>query len=99
MAQKCPKDVDRAAEYVMRHARFYGYGYQQPQAAPQTRQAPAAQELGARQERHMSLSSISGGEAPEPLSLETLNKMSDADFHAMARKLGDKGLDSLMGAA
>jgi hypothetical protein len=97
MAQRMPANPVQAAEYVMRNARYYGYGYQAPQQTQQTR--PTPQQLQEKQDRHMSLSNISGGEAPQALSLESIAKMSDADFHALAAKIGDKGLDKLMGAA
>lgn len=107
MAKRVPQDPQGAAEYVMRNARYYGYGYQpqgqgqgqaqQPAATQQTR--PSPQEIAARQERHMSLSSIQGGEAPQALTLEAVSKMSDTEFRKLCAKLGDEGLDKLMGAA
>lgn len=99
LATKCPKDPDLAADFVMRHARFYGYGYGQPAAQQQQSQQATPEQLEQRQERHLSLSSIQGGEPPKQIDINALAKMSDSDFRALASKLGDKGLDKLMGAA
>lgn len=101
LAQRMPADPAQATEYVMRNARYYGYGYQPQQAtpAPVTQQRATPQELAERQERHMSLSSIAGGEAPQALSLESIAKMSPAEFNKLVEKIGDEGVDKLMGAA
>lgn len=99
LAQRLPADPQAAADFVMRNARYYGYGYQPNQQAPQTQTRPNPQELAARQERHMSLSSIQGGEAPQALTLEAVAKMSEKEFNKLCAKLGDEGLDRLMGAA
>ena len=100
MAQRLPADPQAAADFVFRNARYYGWGYQAPQQPAQVQQnRPNPQELAARQERHMSLSNIQGGEAPQALTLESISKMSEDEFNALNRKLGDKGMDRLFGAA
>lgn len=100
MAQRLPADPAQAAEFVFRNARYYGWGYQPQQQAPQTQQnRPNPQELAARQERHMSLSNIQGGEAPQALTLDAVAKMSEKEFNKLCAKLGDEGMDRLMGAA
>lgn len=100
MAQRLPADPQQAADFIFRNARYYGWGIQAPQAAQQqTQTRPSPQEIAARQERHMSLSSIQGGEAPQALTLEAVSKMSDTEFRKLCAKLGDEGLDKLMGAA
>lgn len=102
LAERMPADPSAAAEYVLSNARYYGYGYQTPQPSPApvpvTQQKPTPQELAERQERHMSLSSIAGGEAPQALSLESIAKMSASEFNKLVEKIGDEGVDKLMGA-
>lgn len=100
LSQRVTADPQQAADFVFRQARYYGWGTQPQQQAPMQQQnTPNPAELAARQERHMSLSNIQGGEAPQALTLDAIGKMSDDEFNALARKLGDKGLDKLMGAA
>lgn len=103
LAAKCPKDPALAADFVMRNARFYGYGYQsqQPEAQTQTGQ-PAGQqktiqERAEQQERHLSLSGIQGGTAPVKLDAKTLVAMTDAQFNELMKTAaGRKQAEQIM---
>lgn len=69
------------------------------QAAPvaaQPGQKPIAERQAA-QQRHQSLGDLPGNAAPDRISAKDLLKMSKEDFAAFAKKMGDKGLDALMG--
>lgn len=97
-AKNCPPDPDKAADYIRRSARWWGWGGPQPAAV-----APVAQQqvqaLAERTERHMSLSGISGAEAPRQLDAKAVASMSDEEFFKLASRLSEKEMDRLMGAA
>lgn len=106
LAAKCPRDPALAADFVMRNARFYGYGYQpQQQAAQQasTQQAiqvqqPTIQQRAEQQERHMSLSGVQGGAAPQKLDAKALAAMTDEQFKELMRTAaGRKQAEEIMG--
>lgn len=104
LAAKCPKDPAGAADFVMRNARFYGYGYQPQQPAqpeqPQAAQIPAPktiQERAEQQERHLSLSGIQGGSAPVKLDAKALVAMTDAQFNELMKTAaGRKQAEQIM---
>jgi hypothetical protein len=106
LAQRCPKDPERAAEFVLSNARYYGYGFQpqqvatQPQPtgqpAPQSVQQPTMQQRQEQQQRHLSLSGTQGGQPPATLDAKTLANMSDEDFVALKKSVeGRKKIQSI----
>lgn len=85
LCAQAPEDPDQFADYIRSHARFWNWQGKQG-GQPQ----PSVQDLAARQERHMSLSGVSGGEAPQAIDAKALANMSDKEFTALMRKVSDK---------
>lgn len=99
LAGKVPRDPELAADFVMRQARFYGFGYQpqQVQQAPQVQQ-PTIQQRAEQQERHASLSGVQGASAPVTLDAKALASMSDAQYNELLKTLnGRKQLAEVFG--
>lgn len=100
-ASRAPEDPQEFAEYIKASARFHGWGYQQAvqPVQPVQQQPISPQELSARQERNMSLSTASGGEPPKQLDAKAIASMSDAEFKKlMATATGRKQIEEIMGA-
>jgi hypothetical protein len=105
LAAQCPRDPGQAAEFVMSHARFYGYGYQpqhgaqngqtqQPQGQTQQK---TVQERAEQQQRHMSLSGTQGGQPMAQLNAKALAEMTDEQFTALMKTAdGRKKVDSIL---
>ncbi len=98
-AQRCPPDPDQAADFVRRSARWWGWNGPQQATQPAQQAQQNVQALAARTERHMSLSGVSGAEAPRNLDAKSVAQMSDEEFFKLAGTLSEKELDRLMGAA
>lgn len=104
-AAECPQDPDDAAEHIRRHARFWGWApqlvqqEQQVQAAVHEQpQQPTIKQRAEQQDRHMSLSSVQGGQAPVQLDAKSLASMSDDQFKELMRTAsGRKQLSEVMG--
>lgn len=83
------------AEFTKNLARTRGFQYN-PQPAPNTQANLAA--LQQRQTRHMSLSSVSGGEAPKGITAADLANMSERDYKKfISTAAGRAKADELMG--
>lgn len=96
-ASRAPQDPADMAEYVKANARYWGWTAPAA-AAPATTVQPSVAELAERQERHMSLGGVSGGEAPTQLDAKALAKMSDAEFNKMmSTKAGRQKFEEIMG--
>jgi len=104
LAQRLPPDPQAAAEYVFRNARYYGWGYQPPQQAqaaqaeqiaaqaqqaPQVQQ-PTIQQRADQQQRHMSLSGVSGAEPPKPIDAKTIANMSEKEWKDFVKTTAGK---------
>ncbi len=98
-AQRCPPDPDQAADFVRRSARWWGWNGPQQATQPAQQAQQNVQALAARTERHMSLSGVSGAEAPRQLDARSVAQMSDDEFFKLAGTLSERELDRLMGAA
>lgn len=106
LAQRLPPDPQAAAEYVFRNARYYGWGYQPPQAAqaaapapqaPQVQQ-PTIQQRADQQARHMSLSGVSGAEPPKQIDAKTIASMSDKEWREFVKtNAGKKAMEEHFG--
>lgn len=87
------------ADYVRGLARARGVNPQAalPTAAPQGQAVPA-KTIAERQEaqsRHLSLGDLPGGAAPTSVSAKDLAKMSQKDFNAFMKRMGDAGADEM----
>lgn len=86
------------AEVVYQFAQSYGY----KPAEPGSKKDPAEEvkAIAERQERHMSLSNIQGGEAPKQLTAKDLASMSEAAFRKlMSNPAKAAEIDKIMGIA
>ncbi|MBB5040810.1 hypothetical protein [Shinella fusca] len=93
-ASRAPRDADQMAEFVRANGRYWGWSAPAPAPAQ-----PSVQDLAQRQERHMSLGGVAGGEAPKPLDAKALAQMSDAEFNKlMSTVAGRKQIDEIMGS-
>ncbi len=112
MAQQLPADPNAAAEFVFSNARYYGYGYQQPQQqaepvqiaqatpaqAAQQVQQPTVQQRQEQQNRHMSLSGVTGAEPPKKLDAKAISALSEKEFTALLKTVeGRKVLEQEFG--
>lgn len=68
------------------------------QVAAQPDPKPIAERIAA-QDRHMSIGDLPGSAAPAQVSAKDLAKMTPKQFAEFARRVGDDGLDSIMGKA
>lgn len=99
LAQQCPRDPNQAAEFVRRNARYWGWAGpqqvqqgQQQQNTPAPVQQPTVQQRAEQQNRHMSLSGITGAEPPKKLTAVDLGKMSEKEFVALRKTVEGRKL-------
>lgn len=103
MARRMPADPNAAADFVIRNARYYGWGIQQTQpAAPQAvqqdvppptqaqPQQPTIQQRAEQQQRHMSLSGVSGAEPPKQLDAKTIASMPEKEWREFVKTAAGK---------
>jgi hypothetical protein len=85
-------------DYMKGFAASRGVSAVQPQQAPTPEPKTIAERRSA-QQRHQSLSDAPGSEAPTKLSVKDIAKMSPKEYAALVKKIGDAGMDELMGAS
>lgn len=101
MAQRLPPDPQAAADFVFRNARYYGWGYQPPQAAQAVQvaspaqqvvqvQQPTIQQRAEQQQRHMSLSGVSGAEPPKAIDAKTIANMPEKEWREFVKTAAGK---------
>ena len=86
-ARMCPRDPVKAADFVRRNAWYHGWkqGLAQAEQPPAQLQAPQVpqptlQQRQEQQQRHMSLSGVSGAEPPRPLDAKSIAAMSEKEW-------------------
>ena len=91
-AAQCPDDPNEAAEHIRRHARYWGWAGPQVSAAAQPQPAPApqvqqpsVQQRAEQQQRHMSLSGVTGSEPPKRLTAKDIADMPDKEWRDLMR--------------
>jgi hypothetical protein len=67
------------------------------QQVAQKQPAKTIAERQAAQQRHQSIGDLPGSAAPTQISAKDIGKMSTKEFAAFAKRVGDAGLDQLMG--
>lgn len=110
-AREMPQEPQAAAEHIRRHARFWGWaGPQAQQQAAQPAQnvvqppaqaqvqQPTIQQRAEQQQRHMSLSGVTGAEPPKVLDAKALANMSDKEYRELLKTAsGKKQLEEAFG--